>query len=159
MAHDISKYGGFGTPVRGAIEDTYTQAVADASGTAVKGSGWTAGMTLKAHNDSIAENAALIAGLYPITFVGANTTSAAANVAIASKPTHVTPAEGDKIVFVTGEVTATGAAVAAPALVAAATSDGVVIGLVDDTTIKVRFGKDSGADLSANTYTAWVKPA
>jgi len=63
MAHDISKYGGFGTPVRGAIEDTYTQAVADASvaavaadtalGTAVKGTGWTSGMTLKAHDDAI----------------------------------------------------------------------------------------------------------
>lgn len=63
MAHDISKYGGFGTPVRGAIEDTYTQAVADASavavaadtvlGTAVKGAGWTSGMTLKAHDDAI----------------------------------------------------------------------------------------------------------
>ncbi|OPZ16231.1 MAG: hypothetical protein BWZ04_03172 [Firmicutes bacterium ADurb.BinA205] len=63
MAHDISKYGGFGTPVRGAIEDTYTQAVADSAtaavaadtvlGTAVKGSGWTSGMTLKAHDDAI----------------------------------------------------------------------------------------------------------
>lgn len=53
MAHDISKYGGFGTPVRGAIEDTYTQAVADASGTAVKGANWTSGMTLKAHDDAI----------------------------------------------------------------------------------------------------------
>lgn len=63
MAHDISKYGGFGTPVRGAIEDTYTQAVADASavavaadtvlGTAVKGASWTSGMTLKAHDDTI----------------------------------------------------------------------------------------------------------
>ena len=63
MAHDISKYGGFGTPVRGAIEDTYTQAVADSAtaavaadtalGTAVKGAGWTSGMTLKAHDDAI----------------------------------------------------------------------------------------------------------
>lgn len=63
MAHDISKYGGFGTPVRGAIEDTYTKAVADASavavaadtvlGTAVKGANWTSSMTLKAHDDSI----------------------------------------------------------------------------------------------------------
>lgn len=63
MAHDISKYGGFGTPVRGAIEDTYTQAVADSAtaagvldtalGTAVKGASWTSGMTLKAHDDTI----------------------------------------------------------------------------------------------------------
>jgi len=63
MAHDISKYGGFGTPVRGAIEDTYTQAVADSAtaagvldtalGTEVKGTGWTSGMTLKAHDDAI----------------------------------------------------------------------------------------------------------
>jgi hypothetical protein len=63
MAHDISKYGGFGTPVREALNDTYTQAAADAAtaavaadtvlGTAVKGTGWTSSMTLKAHDDSI----------------------------------------------------------------------------------------------------------
>lgn len=165
MAHNISKYGGFGTPVRGAIEDTYTQAVADAAtaavaadtvlGTAVKGVNWTSGMTLKAHDDAIAAK-----DLYPLITVGGNTTAAAVFTAIGNKPTNRTPAVGDEIVMITGVVTASGVPVASPAIVAADTSDGVVKLLaLDGATAKVKWGKDSGADLSANTYTCWVKPA
>jgi len=164
MAHDISKYGGFGTPVRGAIEDTYTQAVADATaaavaadtvlGAAVKGDDWDSSMTLKANADAIAAK-----DLYPIIVVGGDTTSAAVFTAIANKPTNRTPAVGDEIVMITGVVTASGVPVASPAIVAADTSDGVVKLLALDTTVKVKWGKDSGADLSDNTYTCWVKPA
>ena len=97
--------------------------------------------------------------LYPITVVGGNTTSAAVFTAIGNKPTNRTPAVGDEIVMIVGVVTASGVPVASPAIVAADNLDGVVKLLALDTTVKVKWGKSSGADLSANTYTCWVKPA
>lgn len=121
----------------------------------VKGANWTSGMTLKAHDDAIAAK-----DLYPLITVGGNTTAAAVFTAIGNKPTNRTPAVGDEIVMITGVVTASGVPVASPAIVAADTSDGVVKLLaLDGATAKVKWGKDSGADLSANTYTCWVKPA
>ena len=65
MAHNIEQYGGFGTPVREALKDTYTQAVADASvaavaaDTALKGTDWT-GETIKGNKTLIVANTALI---------------------------------------------------------------------------------------------------
>ena len=97
--------------------------------------------------------------LYPIITVGGNTSSAAVYTAIANKPSNRTPAAGDTIVMITGVVTASGVPVASPAIVTADTADGVRSVLITDTTVKVKWGKDSGADLSANTYTCWVKPA
>ena len=97
--------------------------------------------------------------LYPITVVGGNTTSTAVFTAIGNKPTNRTPAVGDEIVMIVGVVTASGVPVASPAIVAADNLDGVVKLLALDTTVKVKWGKSSGANLSANTYTCWVKPA
>jgi hypothetical protein len=152
-------------PAIDAMTQVYTDAVADAAtaavvadtvlGTAVKGANWTSGMTLKAHDDAIAAK-----DLYPLITVGGNTTTAAVFTAIGNKPTNRTPAVGDEIVMITGVVTASGVPVDSPAIVAADTSDGVVKLLaLDGATAKVKWGKDSGADLSANTYTCWVKPA
>lgn len=152
-------------PAIDAMTQVYTDAVADASavavaadtvlGTAVKGASWTSSMTLKAHDDAIAAK-----DLYPLITVGGNTTAASVFTAIGNKPTNRTPAVGDEIVMITGVVTASGVPVASPAIVAADTSDGVVKLLaLDGATAKVKWGKDSGADLSANTYTCWVKPA
>ena len=121
--------------------------------TAVKGTGWT-NQTVKGNADKIA-----LTDLYPITVVGGNTISTAVFTAIGNKPTNRTPAVGDEIVMIVGVVTATGVPVASPAIVAADTSDGVVKLLALDTTVKVKWGRSSGADLSANTYTCWVKPA
>jgi len=97
--------------------------------------------------------------LYPIITVGGNTSSAAVYTAIANKPSNRTPAAGDTIVMITGVVTASGVPVASPAIVTADTVDGVRSVLITDTTVKVKWGKATGADLSANTYTCWVKPA
>lgn len=119
----------------------------------IAGAGRTA-QTVKANADKIA-----LTDLYPITVVGGNTTSAAVFTAIGNKPTNRTPAVGDEIVMIVGVVTASGVPVASPAIVAADNLDGVVKLLALDTTVKVKWGKDSGADLSANTYTCWVKPA
>ena len=95
-----------------------------------------------------------------ISIFNNDTTNAAVFTAIGNKPTNRTPAVGDEIVMITGVVTASGIPVDSPAIVAADTSDGVVKLLaLDDATAKVKWGKDSGADLSANTYTCWVKPA
>lgn len=181
MVLDLQKWiGALNKPIIDALNyvyDTATTAYTDvitALETAVKGTGWTSGMTLKAHDDTLTTikgsgwtnqtikgNADKIAltDLYPITVVGGNTTSAAVFTAIGSKPTNRTPAVGDEIVMIVGVVTATGVPVASPAIVAADTSDGVVKLLALDTTVKVKWGKSSGADLSANTYTCWVKPA
>ena len=162
MAHDISKYGGFGTPVRGAIEDTYTQAVADSAtaataadtalGTAVKGPGWV--------NETIKGNATAISKLnamYSIEFVGADADPDAAFCGTISVLTPgAVPAVGDKIIaVVSARVTADMTAVAYPAIVAAQTSDGFVQALaLDGATVKVKQG--AGSDLDANTYRAIV---
>ena len=174
--HELS----VGKPLSDVLENGATNiltaagALDTALGTAVKGTGWTSGMTLKAHdnalttikgsgwtNQTIKGNADKIAStdLYPITVVGGNTTSAAVFTAIGNKPTNRTPAVGDEIVMIVGVVTASGVPVASPAIVAADNLDGVVKLLALDTTVKVKWGKSSGADLSANTYTCWVKPA
>lgn len=131
MAHDISKYGGFGTPVRGAIEDTYTQAVADAI--------------------------AKLNLMYSIEFVGADADPDAAFCgAISVLTPGAVPAAGDKIVAVlSARVTADMSPVAYPAIVAAQTSDGFVQALaLDGENVKVKQG--AGSDLDANTYRALV---
>ena len=105
MAHDISKYGGFGTPVRGAIEDTYTQAVAYASavavaadtvlGAAVKGANWTPIMTLKAHDDSIKAHTTAIDALErsgTTVAVGGAATNANRDIVLTIKNGAGTPA-------------------------------------------------------------------
>lgn len=184
MSIDYSKWRtAFSKPLNDALDAIDTAITASAAvaaglvtalGTAVKGAGWTSGMTLKAHDDTLTTikgsgwtnqtikgNADKIAStdLYPITVVGGNTTSAAVFTAIGNKPTNRTPAVGDEIVMIVGVVTASGVPVASPAIVAADDLDGVVKLLALDTTVKVKWGKSSGADLSANTYTCWVKPA
>lgn len=139
--------------IAGAGRTTETVKANAADIVTIKGSGWT-NQTIKGNADKIAST-----DLYPITVVGGNTISTAVFTAIGNKPTNRTPAVGDEIVMIVGVVTASGAPVASPAIVAADNLDGVVKLLALDTTVKVKWGKSSGADLSANTYTCWVKPA
>ena len=124
-----------------------------ALGAAVKGTGWTAGMTLKAHDDSIAK----LNLMYSIEFVGADADPDAAFCGTISVLTPgAVPAAGDKIIAViSARVTADMTAVAYPAIVAAQTSDGFVQALaLDGATVKVKQG--AGSDLDANTYRALV---
>lgn len=165
MAFNIKKYiPALTRPFREAINKTYDDAVTDASALlddeTIEEAKDEAIETVNGWVEDLQEVFEVNGeAMYLITFEGADTSSAAANVDISTKvPEDVTPAEHDRVVLVTGVATATGLPVAAPALVAADTADGIVIGLVSDGTIKVRFGRNSGANLTANTYTAWVVP-
>lgn len=175
--HELS----VGKPLSDVLEAGATAILAGAGtldtalGTAVKGSGWTSGMTLKSHDDTlgvikgagwtnqtIKANADKITltDLYPITAVGGNTTSTAVNTVIDNKPSNRTPAITDTVVMITGVVTASGIPVAVPAIVTADSAQGVLVNPVSDTGIKIRWGKaGGGVDYSANTYTIWLKPA
>lgn len=138
-------------------------------GTEVKGAGWTSGMTLKAHDDTIAGHTTTIGahttalsklnGMYSIEFVGANANPDAAFCgAISVLTPGAVPAAGDKIIAVlSARATTTMSPVAYPAIVDADTSDGFVQILeldYADSTVKVKQG--GGSDLSANTYMALV---
>ena len=173
-----------------AMTQVYTDAVADSAtaavaadtalGTAVKGTNWTSGMTLKAHDDSMkalatsvkgtdwtsdmtlkAHDDALskLNGMYSIEFVGANASSDAAFCGVISVLTPgAVPAVGDKIIAVlSARDTTNMSPVAYPAIVDAATSDGFVQTLeLDYGASKVKVKQGGGSDLSANTYMALV---
>ena len=148
--------------IRAVAEAADTKVAADAAtasaattalGTAVKGTGWSAGMTLKAQNDAIAK----LNGMYSIEFVGADADEAASFCGTISVLTPgAVPAAGDKIIAVlSARVTADMSPVAYPAIVAAATSNGFVQALeLDGANVKVKQG--IGSDLDANTYRALV---
>lgn len=85
--------------------------------------------------------------VYQITFVGA---AAAGSITPTSKTTGVTPAIGDKMLFVSGVVTATGVPVTMPDI-----GTDLAALLIDDTGAKIN--QLSASDLSANTYVAFMK--
>lgn len=166
MGLDIKKYiASLDRPVKRAVEAVYVQIKADAktekadeiAAAKVEGEENTDEQieTLTEIFEEQAENLKM----YQITFDGADASSAAAFSAIAPFPADVDPAVGDRIAFVTAKVKASGVNASIPALVAADSADGIVIGLLDDSgTVKVKFGRDTGEDYTANTYTAWVLP-
>ncbi|HQN73928.1 MAG TPA: hypothetical protein PLB16_10975 [bacterium] len=138
-------------------------------GTEVKGTGWTSGMTLKAHDDTIAGHTTTIGahttalsklnGMYAIQFVGADADPDAAFCGEISVLTPgAVPAAGDKIIAVlSARATADMSPVAYPAIVDAATSNGFVQILeIDYGDSKVKVKQGAGSDLSANTYCALV---
>ncbi|HPS30036.1 MAG TPA: hypothetical protein PLZ43_07265 [bacterium] len=167
--HELS----VGKPLSDVLENGATNiltaagALDTALGTAVKGTGWTSGMTLKAHDDTVAGHTTTIGahstalsklnGMYSIEFVGADADPDAAFCGTISVLTPgAVPAAGDKIIAViSARVTADMTPVAYPAIVAAQTSDGFVQALaLDGATVKVKQG--AGSDLDANTYRALV---
>jgi len=123
--------------------------------TSVKGTDWTSDMTLKAHDDALSK----LNGMYSIEFVGANASSDAAFCGVISVLTPgAVPAVGDKIIAVlSARDTTNMSPVAYPAIVDAATSDGFVQTLeLDYGASKVKVKQGGGSDLSANTYRALV---
>lgn len=111
--------------------------------------------TVKANADAITK----LNGMYSIEFVGADADLDAAFCGEISVLTPgAVPAAGDKIIAViSARVTADMTAVAYPAIVDAATSDGFVQILeLDYADSKVKVKQGGGSDLSANTYRALV---
>ena len=152
-----------------AANATTAASATTALGTAVKGTGWTSGMTLKAHDDTIAGHTTTIGahttalsklnGMYSIEFVGAGADLDAAFCgAISVLTPGAVPAAGDKIIAVlSARATADMSPEAYPAIVDAATSDGFVQILeLDYADSKVKVKQGGGSDLSANTYMALV---
>jgi len=152
-----------------AANATTAASATTALGTAVKGTGWTSGMTLKAHDDTIAGHTTTIGahttalsklnGMYSIEFVGANASSDAAFCGVISVLTPgAVPAVGDKIIAVlSARDTTNKSPVAYPAIVDAATSDGFVQTLeLDYAYSKVKVKQGGGSNLSTNTYRALV---
>lgn len=151
---DIRKVAIAGDAVVAANASTASSATT-ALGTAVKGTGWTAGMTLKAHDDSIAK----LNLMYVISFPGVDASEATAFVATTTVVTPgATATAGDKIIgIISARLTADQSPVAIPAIVATDASNGFVQALGTSTGVKVKQGV--GANLSANTYYALVLKA